>query len=254
MRSFVLLIILGAYGPIHAAPTTVVQVVKVVSQKCGQDSTARKGSGFLFLIGGMTYVLTSEHVTYSSSGSSSGSPSGFCNKILLEKTWYPATLYRSDFGTGLALLKTEASLAKVSLQDLIEDEPSLPDVVQIGFPLRLEAKLTSQPGSIVVQKSRRHLLPLVDYTLETTGAYSEYGMSGGVLVDPATGKVLGLLSHQVLQRRAGEPTHVSARESDQPAEGDLTISIPSSFIRQWVGKALEEVRLDLVQRLLPMSQ
>ncbi|MCB0366611.1 MAG: trypsin-like peptidase domain-containing protein [Bdellovibrionaceae bacterium] len=214
--------------------------VKVVSSYCGMfdiEDLQRRGSGVLLTRKDQVYVLTSDHVVYHAN-----QQAGFCHKIVVNGRSYEAQLSSVSFAHGLALLKLNAlpdGSQALSFESLYEGLkachfPGPAELISYGFTWRSES-VTSGKGQVLNPRSERHLLPAIEFMLESD-LYSELGMSGGPVFDPQGEGFAGLLSHQFLVRDlGGESRAVSKRDvvgADTKAINGLII--PACPIALWL--------------------
>ena len=163
-------------------------VVKVYSGRCGSTLDSI-GSGFLFEEKGNIFVLTSEHVIFTSSiekDCHEGRLSTGGKKVRLE-------LIQKDWTSGLALLQVEPkglkeewrtyaeSLIALEAANRSDRQLTLNEVtVAVGFPK--ESKQLVRPSAkVLLSNSNRSIILRTESMIEVWDLWAEPGMSGGAL-------------------------------------------------------------------------
>jgi hypothetical protein len=182
-------------------------LVKTTSGPCRSINNQMKGSGSIFNYNGATYLLTSEHVVYHSTSEK------FCHKISNNDiSDERAQLLFADWGSGIALLKLNLPPSEKYLsfpEDFVET-PNL-DIKIGGSPFSEPKQIVINNGIIQNMKSERMPSAVLKYALEISGTNGEFGMSGGAVFEGDDTHLVyrGLLSHQVLVMKPGNPTSAS---------------------------------------------
>jgi len=217
-------------------------IVKTLSGQCGEDPGFR-GSGYAFSYLGVAYVLTSEHVLVHERGVSGN----YCHTVQWESgARNGAEIVAVDWGSGLGLLRLEGNnaqvlpdLSSISGTNLGAVEDGTPISVA-GYPYRSSALYNDARGSVLRLRSERHLLPLISSVIEIVGGHGEFGMSGGPVFDRRSGKLIGLLSHQILHLTEGGDTRVESPEQDDGRNYNNLLAIPVDFLESWLKKVFRE--------------
>jgi S1-C subfamily serine protease len=210
-------------------------IVKVISQPCGAPEKSLFGSGIIFSQNGKNYVLTSEHVVYQEKR-------GFCFSV--ENSEFGvlrANLISADWTMGLALLEVQSDLPYIP-QSLKQQTAQLnpsdnENVVTAGFPVTSKQILIDARGTVLRSQSLRHVIVGVPTTIETINSHVEYGMSGGALLNQNS-KLVGILSHQVLEMKPGQSTGV-ADITPQSQFENHALAIPMSEVSKWANDVLK---------------
>ncbi len=194
-------------------------VVKIISSS-PKSSTNLNGSGFLFTYRGLPLVLTSEHILI---------PETETDVLIQMKNQEGQILklqvLKSDWGSGLALLRVEEPLSTKTLSDLTDLQtqpaPSSGPVISAGFPAASDGILIDPDGVLTNLQSHFELFLDVPYLLEVHSALTEFGMSGGLLLSEDL-RPLGILSHK------------------SGSAADLTYVIPLSYALAWVQETIDQ--------------
>lgn len=178
-------------------------VAKITSGPCQSKHSQMRGSGTLFNYNGAVYFLTSEHVVFHSKKST------FCHIVSNSLVGaVKSDLLFADWGTGLALLKLNIN-TNPSFLNFPSDfrTTNNSEVIVAGSPFD-QSTIVANHGRITNFKSERLLSPIIKRSLEIEGAHGEFGMSGGAVIEAVDNGFIfkGLLSHQVLVMKPGNPT------------------------------------------------
>lgn len=170
-------------------------VVKVISSNPA-TSFRLNGSGFYFKYRDLGLVLTSEHIlppmTDTATKISMKSQEGGVHTLQLLK---------SDWGNGLALLSVMERLTDEelsSLPDLAELNPPAQisgAMISAGFPAASEGLVVDANGVLESAEMKLDLLLDVPKLIAVRSALTEFGMSGGLLLNEEL-QPLGTLSHK----------------------------------------------------------
>ncbi|NUM87827.1 MAG: trypsin-like peptidase domain-containing protein [Bdellovibrionales bacterium] len=224
-------------------------VVKVMSHRCGQTRGMKYGSGTLVKERGGVYVITSDHVVYHGD-----KDQGICHRVLADGKEHPVQLLAANSFKGLALLKPARENARLSELALSMDgKTTESDFAQLaGYPAASRAAIADRNAQVLSSASDRKILPQVSSVVEVKG-HSEYGMSGGALLDNG-GRYAGLISHQYLRMRLGAPSSLHIREEGSSEKGQelIALVIPGAVVREWMEEAIQgrgNVRFDVAAQL-----
>ncbi|HPI40275.1 MAG TPA: serine protease [Pseudobdellovibrionaceae bacterium] len=239
IQFFLNLLLFFYIHPVYSNPSEVF-LVQVESGSCSMSNNKKLGSGILFTKQNSAYVLTSDHVLYHDFENKT-----FCSHIVFKNNRIKTQLKSVHVGRGVALLKvlSENSFSTSQLkkyEELFSTDSAFmaQDVILGGFPFKANSLSLDPSAQIINPKSKRMFLPLIKTSIEVRG-YSEYGMSGGALMDTRH-KVLGVISHQYLHiKNAGMALKELQYETENP-EGEEIIAqiIPFLEIKEWIEKSI----------------
>ncbi|OFZ84890.1 MAG: hypothetical protein A2603_11845 [Bdellovibrionales bacterium RIFOXYD1_FULL_55_31] len=208
--------------------------VKIDSRRCASPYAGRTGSGLAFRSGRDLYVLTSEHVVFHTNDR-------YCHSVANSRFGTLRTTFiQAEWGNGLALLKVETLNRNFAekLPTLAEfaHEGATPDsVVLAGYPVRSTTMLIDSTARILNPESDRVPFALLSRAIEVKGA-AEYGMSGGPVTDATRAFIVGILSHQILELKAGRPGAIT--EAGTAVENHA-FAIPAFAAAAWVREVLD---------------
>ena len=228
MKKTTLLFLVTIYSSLLNART-----IKIISKHCDDLAPPRIGSGFIVKIKDKKYVLTSDHVIYHGNIEQSVCHSGLSESganLKLE-------LLDVNIGLGLALMSVDSDsiLRYFDLNQFTERESLVngDELFIEAFPYS-SLNLAKSSGEIFQLKSDRHLLPQVKSMLELD-IHTEFGMSGGPVIDRKSRKLAGMLSHQVLREELGKTPVVDDLNDNTSSQGlMLGLVIPAYQINEWV--------------------
>lgn len=246
MRYRTLIVLTGLYavGITHLPAAALAQdpalyTVKIRSMRCNSTlahtaASDLQGSGVLLQIDGRAMVLTSEHVVLHSTDQA-------CHSVRMpDGKTRPAELRQADWGYGLALLEIKGvrpSADWLTMDHFKADGLSTDQaIVASGYPFATENLLTDRAATVLLPKSQRHLFAQQSEVVEIQGA-AEFGMSGGPVSLPGADQIIGLLSHQFIELRQGQPSRVGEFGPKTPPIQNRLLVIPATSIRQWLERA-----------------
>lgn len=170
-------------------------VVKIVSSNPA-TSFFLNGSGFYFKYRDLGLILTSEHIL---------APMTDADTQITMKTQdgqeFALQLLKSDWANGLALLKVMKRLDPNDLQNLPDLNDLTPPtrisgaMISAGFPAASEGVVIDPDGVLVDTAANIDLLLDSPQLITVRSAMTEFGMSGGVLLNEDL-QPLGTLSHK----------------------------------------------------------
>lgn len=231
-------------------------VAKVESQSCLTRRSLKVGSGTVFRSGADLFVLSSDHVLFHGD-----SAQGVCHRIVWNGEVAPAELRAAHVFKGLSLLELKGRVseslrrAAVDLSALALQSPSELTGsfgTLVGVPGASVSPLRSAQSQILSAQGTRRPLPGVSFMIEAKG-HSEYGMSGGALLD-SRGQFTGVISHQFLKLRLGAHSSLhSYEEGAQPGEM-IALVVPGVEALSWMKGALQgdpvaDLRLEVAAQL-----
>jgi len=217
-------------------------VMKVRSYPDDFEYLEKKGSGVVIKYESKYYVLTSDHVIYH------GRIQDKITHLLLdqEENQLKLDLVAAHVGMGVALLSITSEQEEL-VKGFIDEARFINDhelvdcksVTTIGVPYD-SLNTNEHTGTIINSKSERHEIPLAKNLLEVM-AHTEFGMSGGALMDQVSNKFLGIISHQYLLNRLGLPPLLNQHNTNL-GDGDSLIGliIPAWFIYDWIKKVVDD--------------
>ena len=245
LLSSIVILFSAVGGHCRAEGVSESSLVKVFSGRCGSEKVGFRGSGFVFRDGEQNYVLTSEHVVVHNN-------KDFCHLIWNETFGeIKAELVAADWGYGLGLLKLPRLADQESFQNrtIFDSDVKSGKITTWGYPYGAESLVSDHYGRILLAKSERNLIPIVDYMTEVIEAHGEYGMSGGVVTENKTGQLVGLLSHQYIVKPPGRPAAVAEWEESHTTVENHLLVIASSTIKKWLSLILDKKKSASMQRL-----
>jgi len=218
-------------------------VLKVKSFPDDFKHLEKNGSGVIIKYGTKYYVLTSDHVVYH------GRIKDKITHVLLDENenQIKMDLLAAHVGMGVALLSISSDQEYLVKNYVDESQfASLPEMIAsqsvttIGVPFD-SLNVSAHTGTIINPGSERHEVPLAKKLLEVM-AHTEYGMSGGALMDQTLDKFLGIISHQYLLNRLGLPPLLNQHSSSiGGGEAMIGLVIPAWFIDDWVKKVTQDI-------------
>ncbi|MBY0469780.1 hypothetical protein K2X30_01340 [bacterium] len=232
---------------LFSTPAFAYDFVKIYSGPCSAPS--RPGTGIGFKKGGKSYVITSQIAV---------APEG-CQWIATQSIpKKEVKIVASDWGTGLALLSTEATPEFDSWVDWDDLQKQIVidssgtggmSVKTIGYPSQSALPVTDARGVILVDVSNRTFIPQIPSVIEILGAHADRAMVGSLVADE-TNHWLGVLSQEYLVLNKKGATLPMEWGADSVQENQIQTHLlvtPAKAVTDWTNSILNGTRPTLTR-------